>query len=175
MEGSAAAVEGTAVCETPELSSESSPLGVCTRAGVGPRVRAPQEALGHCGRASAGGPAALSCVLILEASAWSLWPKEALWKRAYANVSLSEAPGPWAGAFGPVTGRWEAWVKPLSSTGPGAARAVHQTGDTSHRLIPGRSPQPSTPRGPAVLPAWSASGGWGPSFLLHAFGVLDSV
>lgn len=120
----------------------------------------PEKALPHRRGASAGGPAVLSCVLSFEVLTQTLWSKEALWNWTDANVSLKEAPGAWAGAFGPVTERRgsslcppRALAQPLLLAG----RPVHQTGHTSHPLILAFS---STPREPAVLPVWSVSRGW---------------
>lgn len=90
-------------------------------------------------------------------------------------MSLKEAPGAWAGAFGPVTERRGSSLCPpraLAQPVLLAGRPVHQTGHTSHPLILAFS---STPREPAVLPVWLVSRGWAPSLLLRVLGVLDSV
>lgn len=135
----------------------------------------PEKALPHRRGASAGGPAVLSCVLSFEALTQTLWSKEALWNWTDANVSLKEAPGAWAGAFGPVTERRgsslcppRALAQPLLLAG----RPVHQTGHTSHPLIPGVLLDSPGTGGTAGL---VGEQGLGPSLLLRVLGVLDSV
>lgn len=135
----------------------------------------PEKALPHRRGASAGGPAVLSCVLSFEALTQTLWSKEALWNWTDANVSLKEAPGAWAGAFGPVTERRgsslcppRALAQPLLLAG----RPVHQTGHTSHPLIPGVLLDSPGTGGTAGL---VGEQGLGPSLLLRVLRVLDSV